>query len=237
MIRSAFPRFYTAFSSRFLISSLLLTGCLSSINAFATSASSNSNQSAKVSFGDVGGSVSGFSGNGTTGYADAMVPVFGRVDNFFYLDPQFLYHNSDNYAGALGIGKRWLKSPRTGILGAYVFADYNHSPSGHGFWFISPGVERLGDTVDVSANVYIPVGSQTYDTGTYYANQLGIYDYIYFQGNSQYDELFDTNESVGVGADAEVGFRLPFRNNPKLYLGTYYFSPKNADDYVSERHL
>lgn len=219
-----FPRFSTAFSSRFLISSVLLTGCLSSVNLSAFAA-----QNAFTSNSNYGVSVSGMSGNGTTGYADAMFPLGGRNDDFFYIDPQIMFHNNDNYAGSLGLGKRWLPSQQTGILGAYVFADYNHAPiSGHGFWFVSPGIERLGKTIDFSANLYVPVGSDRVYSGTYFANQLGIYDYVQFQGNSQFDQLFNTYESVGIGGDAEIGYRLSLPHNPKVYLGGYYFNPSQA---------
>lgn len=88
-----------------------------------------------------------------------MVPVVGQPQNFTYVDPQFYYHSNDSeYTASLGAGQRWL-TPDAGILGAYVFGDYNHSDDGHQFWFVSPGVERLGQILDFSANVYIPVST------------------------------------------------------------------------------
>lgn len=220
----SFPRIPTAFYSRFLLSSILLTGCLSSVNAAA------STQSDSISPSNFGGSISGLFSNSSIGYGDAMIPLFGRSTNFFYIDPQILFHTKDDYAGSLGFGKRWLQSDQAGILGAYVFADYSHSTYNNSFWFVSPGVERLGKTVDFSANLYIPVSNQRIYNGTFYGNQLGIYDYVHFQGNSQFDQLFNSYESVGIGGDAEVGFRLPFRNNPKIYVGGYYFSPKDSQN-------
>ncbi len=174
-------------------------------------------------------SVTGLSGDITTGYADAMVPVVGQSTQFFYLDPQGLFHNNDDYSASLGLGGRKL-TEKSGILGAYVFGDYNHAPDGHGFWFVSPGIERLGNRIDFSANLYIPVGSDQVGTGTAFGNQLGIYDYVTFAGHTEYDQLFNTFESVGVGGDAEVGYRLPVKNNTKIYLGGYHFEPKNADN-------
>ncbi len=174
-------------------------------------------------------SITGLSGDITTGFADALVPLAGQSTSFFYVDPQGLYHNGNDYSGAVGVGGRKL-TDQFGLLGAYVFGDYNHSPAGHSFWFVSPGVERLGDVVDFSANVYIPTGSNRVSTGSAFGSELDDFDSITFAGHTEYDQLFDTFESVGVGEDAQVGFRLPIKDNPKIYFGGYHFSPKDAQD-------
>ncbi len=195
--------------------------------AFANSYTDASNANAFLPY-TPGVSITGLSGDLTTGYGDAMLPLAGQSTGFFYVDPQALYHNGNDYSAALGLGGRKLTD--NGLLGAYVFGDYNHSPAGHSFWFVSPGVERLGDTVDFSANVYIPTGSQRVATGSAFGSDLDDYDSVSFVEHTEYDQLFNTYESVGVGEDVQFGFRLPVKDSPKIYLGGYHFSPKDAQD-------
>ncbi len=196
-------------------------------HAFANSYTDASNANTFLPY-TPGVSITGLSGDLTTGYGDAMLPLAGQSTGFFYVDPQALYHNGNDYSAALGLGGRKLTD--NGLLGAYVFGDYNHSPAGHSFWFVSPGVERLGDTVDFSANVYIPTGSQRVATGSAFGSDIGDYDSVSFVEHTEYDQLFNTYESVGVGEDVQFGFRLPVKDSPKIYLGGYHFSPKDAQD-------
>jgi hypothetical protein len=177
-----------------------------------------------------GVSLWGLGGNGWTAIADAMAPVFGNVETFTFIDPQFYYHSDDSeYTGSAGIGQRWL-TDRFGIVGAYVFGDYNHSLHSQSFWFVSPGIESLGVNWDFSANLYIPVSSQRKNTGTTFADNVGDFDDITFSGHQQLDELVNTFESTGIGGDAEIGYRIPFYNNTKLFLGGYYFNQKDHED-------
>ncbi len=197
-------------------------------HAFANTYADPSNANAFLPYAP-GVSITGLSGDLTTGYGDALIPLTGRNASFFYVDPQALYHNGNDYSAALGLGGREL-TDKYGLVGAYVFGDYNHSPAGHSFWFVSPGIERLGDVVDFSANVYIPTGSERVSTGNAFGSEIGDYDSVSFAGHTEYDQLFNTYESVGVGEDVQLGFRLPMRDNPKIYVGGYHFSPKDAQD-------
>lgn len=173
-----------------------------------------------------GVSMYGLVGNGWTGTGDVMAPVVGRPLNFTYVDPQIYYHSGpDDYTASVGVGQRWL-TDRAGILGAYVFGDYNHLNNGDSFWFVSPGVERLGEVIDMSLNGYIPVSNQRLNNGLVFADQLGNVDNVTFSGHTQYDELMQTFNSTGWGLDGEIGLHLPFRGS-KLYFGGYYFAPKD----------
>lgn len=211
---------------RLFFKTALLTACLSESPAVLAENNSPNGFPTMPGF-----TLMGLTGENTTGYADAMLPLLGQPTRFFYLDPQGLLHSNDDYTGSLGAGFRYLHES-AGILGAYVFGDYNHSPNGNSFWFVSPGVERLGNTVDFSANLYIPVSDQRKDLSTGIAETMGIYNYITFSQHSQFDRVLTTFESVGTGADAEIGFRIPMRNNPKVYVGGYYFDPKDAEDNI-----
>lgn len=176
-----------------------------------------------------GMTLSGLVGDISSGWADILIPAFGKPTSFFFLDPQGLFHNGNEYSGSLGAGWRSLTA-NAGILSGYLFADYNHSDAGKSFWFLSPGVQALGDVVDFSANLYFPISSQQQNTGQLFASELGIYDFVSFSGHNQIDQLVNTFESVGNGGDVELGYRLPFLNNgSKLYAGGYYFAPKNTD--------
>ena len=163
-----------------------------------------------------------------SGWVDALVPVVRTTpSSFLYLDPQGLYHNNDQYSASIGGGFRIL-TQNAGILGAYVFGDYNHSQQNNSYWFVSPGLERLGDTLDFSVNGYFPISSQRNNTTSGFASQFGDTDDIVFSGHNEIDTIVQNFESTGVGVDGEIGYRLPFlRNNTKLYLGGYYFSPKD----------
>ena len=170
-----------------------------------------------------GATVTGLAGRNIVGQFDSMVPTLGNSNGFLYLDPQFSFHQGPDYSGALGLGGRWL-SDQFGILGAYVFADYDHSPNSNHFWFVSPGVEFLGDSIDFNANAYIPVSSRQ--------KFLEESHLLSFHGHDQFDLLFKTSESVGFGADAQLAYRLPIANNPKLYVGSYYANPKDAENHI-----
>lgn len=178
-----------------------------------------------------GFTVMGLAGTNSTGYLDAMVPALGTPTTFLYVDPQILFTNN-TYTASFGTGFRHL-TDSVGILGAYIFADYNHSSNSNGFWFASPGIERLGKTVDFSANVYIPIGTQSQNVSSETGQEMGTNNFLTFSQHSQFDALFTTFEAVGTGADAEIGFRLPLYNNPKLYVGTYYFSPQDVNDNIT----
>lgn len=177
-----------------------------------------------------GVSVAGAFVDFNSGWADALVPVFRTTpSSFLYLNPQGLYHSDDQYSASIGGGFRAL-TQSDAIVGVYVFGDYNHSQQNHSYWFISPGLEWLGETLDFSVNFYFPVSSQRNDLNGGFASQFGKTDHIFFSGHTEFDTVVQNFESTGPGVDGEIGYRLPFlANNTKLYLGGYYFAPKNND--------
>src|SRR4029078_1806707 len=65
--------------------------------------------------------------------------------------------------------------------------------------------------------------------GVFFGDQVGRFDTVTFAGHTQYAELFDLNTSVDAGGDIEIGYRLPFKNNPKIYVGAYYFNARHTD--------
>ncbi len=210
------PSFHPFSRSRILKKTLFIGGCLMCGYAAAQPSITPTNP---------GVSLYGMAGNGWTGIGDMMLPIIGQPLNFTFIDPQIYFYGSHEYTLSGGLGQRWL-TPNAGILGAHVFGDYNKAPDGE-FWFVSPGIEHLGETFDFSANVYIPVGDQRSATKTTFADNVGDYSQVTFSGHTQFDELVNTFESTGWGADAQVGVRTRFRNS-KIYLGGYYFDPKDS---------
>src|ERR1700722_7228711 len=134
-----------------------------------------------------------------SGWADALVPVFRTTpSSFLYLDPQGLYHNNEQYSASVGGGFRML-TQSAGILGAYVFGDYNHSQQNNSYWFVSPGLERLGDTLDFSVNGYFPVSARRNNAGTAFASDLGDMSSVQFSGHEEMDAIIQFFESTGTG--------------------------------------
>ncbi len=168
----------------------------------------------------------GYVGNGSIGWGDALFPIYGSPNRFFLADVRGQYHTGDHYGASGGLGYRWL-TEKMGILGGYVFGDYNPGrDSSNPFWFVSPGIEWLGSTLDFSANLYVPVSSQRQNTGIEWTD-ASIFNNKFFFGHtefSQHDRLF---VSTGLGGDAELGYRIPFYYAPEIFVGGYYFSPKD----------
>jgi hypothetical protein len=183
---------------------------------------------------DAGISLYGMGGNGWTAIGDALIPMFGQANGFVFIDPQIYYHSDQNhegnYSGDIGAGYRRLVDNNIGILGAYVFGDFNRGNNDKEFWFVSPGIERLGQILDFSANAYIPVSSQRQNTGTEFADQAGDSSQITFEGHNQFDALVNTFDSVGYGGDIQVGVHIPYFRNSEVFVGGYYFSPKDNDN-------
>jgi len=156
------------------------------------------------------------SDNGNMEYeADAMIPIVGQRTQFFHLTPQVFLQNKSNYTASIGAGIRSL-TESSGIFGAYLFGDYNHSHNGNSFLFVNPGVERLGKLVDLVVNLYVPVSAQRIDINS---------------GVTQING-YNKFESVGPGGDLQIGVHPHIFTNPKIHVGGYYFSPKDTNQRV-----
>lgn len=176
---------------------------------------------------EYGASIAGLYSSKSIATFDLLLPITGQAEQFLFIDPQGLFHSSEEYSGSFGAGYRSLT--KAGILSGYIFADYNQA-QGENFWFLSPGIQRLGEAVDFAANLYIPISSQRIDTGVQFVDELGSDEFVSFQGHQQVDQLANTFVSTGTGFDAELGYRLPFfANNIRIYGGGYYFQPKDNE--------
>lgn len=174
-------------------------------------------------------SFEGFAGSSSNGKLDILLPVFGNSNGFFYTNAQGKYGNDSAWLASLGLGVRQIINDCQ-LWGAYVFADKNVSSEGKSFWYISPGIESLGNVWDFRANAYIPTSAKKKFLKRLFEDELGNFDFITFRGHQQFNHQVELFETVGTGIDAEVGRALPATSNLRLYVGGYYFQPKQEDD-------
>jgi hypothetical protein len=155
---------------------------------------------------------------------DVMLPLFAGLSQNFYTNAQTEYDNDQNWFGGLGLGYRQVYEQRR-ILGAYVFGDYNSFNNGSDnqrgtFWIVNTGVESLGNLWDFRLNAYVPVSTQTQTVASDTS--------YFFAGHQEFSQLSNTFNYDGPGVDAEIGrINVPYIKDLRLYVGGYYFSPKD----------
>jgi hypothetical protein len=169
-------------------------------------------------------SFSGTSGTNTFGEADAMVPLYGNIDQIVYGDATVKYGDDHAWLAGLGLGGRKIIDNR--ILGTYLFIDYNKSSNSNYYTVLSPGFEYITNIWDGHLNGYLPIGQKKYLISTLPANQYGINGSTFFRGHIEYDSLYDLLEDVGPGVDIEVGHTFPSLKRVRVFGGAYYFTPK-----------
>jgi hypothetical protein len=168
----------------------------------------------------------GLFGDDTTLSGDGMAAVWGNQNHILFVDAQAKTAFNTDWFGGIGAGFRNIINDQQ-ILGGYVFVDRSVSPYNNEFWFISPGLETLGSVFDFHINGYFPTSNKKQYGITDWADNFGIYNYVWFQGHNQYDILMQQDEEVGWGADAELGTAIPGTRNTRFYVGGYHF---NFDD-------
>jgi hypothetical protein len=189
--------------------------------------------------------IAGYGGS-TTDYAnlvatgDLLIPAYLSNENALVvygrarLDP-FVENSWEEatWSGSGGLLYRQIVAD-TAVLGAYVLGDYNQAPSGHKYWAVGPGIESLGRNWDFHLNGYIPVGDKSWTTEGWAAQDFHNGNYISFQDstNNVFDHRLAYYEEVGIGGDAEVGYKLFKIHNVlvKGYLQGYYYGMENNDD-------
>jgi hypothetical protein len=189
--------------------------------------------------------IAGYGGS-TTNYAnliatgDLLIPAYLSNENALVvygrarLDP-FTEESWEQatWSGSGGLLYRQIVKD-TAVLGAYVLGDYNKAPSGHDYWSVGPGIESLGRNWDFHLNGYIPVGEKTWSTEGWAAQDFHNQNYISFQEgtNNIFDHRLAYYEEVGIGGDAEVGYKLFKLHNVlvKGYLQGYYYGMEHNDD-------
>lgn len=177
-------------------------------------------------------SIWGSSGTNTFGEGDAMIPIWGNLDQTFYGDISAKYGDDRAWFVSGGLGGRKIILNNT-ILGAYLFTDYNKTPDANYFTVLSPGVELMTNTWDGHLNGYVPVGKKSKSMGIFPGSQLGMPNTSFFRGHTQYDYLFNSLENVGSGMDLEIGHTFntfSYLKRTRAFAAGYYFAPKDAQN-------
>jgi len=159
---------------------------------------------------------------------DVMFPIYGNAANFFFFDALAGCGTDDAWLKSGGFGFRSLVHAI--LWGAYIFADYNESQNNKSFWVVNPGVEFYNNDWDAHLNGYIPKYQRDKTLmHNILGMDLGTTRFVSFDHHSQFDALFDRKESIGKGADFEVGYGLPTTNHARVFAGYYYYDPKYTD--------
>ncbi|GAG97459.1 unnamed protein product, partial [marine sediment metagenome] len=109
--------------------------------------------------------------------------------------------------------------------------DYSNTSLGHKVTEVSPGIEGLTQNWDFRINGYIPFGTKDW-MHSYWASDLGDYNYVNPVGHIVYDAKYVFHSQVGYGGDAEVGRKLItiFHMPLKAFVNGYYYNmPRKKD--------
>lgn len=179
---------------------------------------------------------------------------FGSFNGFFplrqtpgkdlmFLQGAFLVDNDGNPGGNVLLGYRRYDPTANRIFGGYLGYD-NRNTGNNIFSQIGIGLEALGETWDVRANGYIPVGKnrqtirkQIFDTGLQ-VSDLTFQDHFLQVSGSQQQKILRDLEAALAGFDVESGGRLlRFANGGDLrgYAGLYYYDVPSGPNYLGFR--
>lgn len=158
----------------------------------------------------------------TLGQADLFVPIMQDNDSLAFFNLRGQLDNKSNDEFNIGFGFRQLCS--NWILGGYAYFDRRSTSNNNTFTQGSVGFEALSNTWDFRANGYIP------EPDTKRIKSL--------------DTVAVLDSSIGVrlgqeralpGFDAEVGYKLPFLGDARIYAGGYHFDAKGFDNISGPR--
>lgn len=164
----------------------------------------------------------GFTGDNTLGIAQSIFPLLQKNAQNFYTIGEIYDAEGGNLIAGAGFGYRTLSNNNSRILGGYFIGDYNKN-SNRNFWVLNPGIESLGELWDFRVNGYVPLGDRTKKIGEDFYSNIGNYDYVRFQGHSEYDARYEEIDQSGYGADFEIGRAIPKIYDLKIYAGGYLF--------------
>lgn len=207
-----------------ILSALLLTSALSNAS-FASNGDENIWQQPHPLKPNV--TFWGLGGNQIIGNLQGLIPIGATNPNsIFYgaAEAAGSFKKSNGYAAGVAAGYRKVLN-NSFILGGYFFADYNRSPYGHYFWVVNPGLEALGNIWDFRANAYFPTTRNHWLGREDFAENIGITKFEKALGHIRFDHLFQTDEEVSPGLDAEIGRLIPItkHSNLRAYIGGYHY--------------
>jgi hypothetical protein len=165
----------------------------------------------------------GYGGSHTIGQGQGLMPLMSsnQSKNLYVLAEGKETANTAAHYFGVGGGYRQVVNNR--IFGGYFIVDDNFTDhlGDKNFFVLNPGFETLGDRWDFRVNGYFPVGSKSWDTGDSYNN-------THFSGHDAFADLYENDASIGNGADAEIGAKVPKFDALKVFVGGYYFNEENT---------
>ena len=163
---------------------------------------------------------------------DAMQPLIGTQEKFFYGDFATDYATDATYLMSPGIGYRGIVNNQ--IFGAYAFADYEKTSLGQNFWVLSPGVEWMSAHWDAHVNGYFPTQTEQQTGNVDWADNFGVYQYedLIDGTNIENDAKLAPYAVIGNGVDTEIGYSFEQEDHlrSRVYVGTYYYQPHESYD-------
>jgi len=160
-------------------------------------------------------------------------PIAQESDRVLYGDIRLMGDNDENREGNLGIGYRQIKG--NAVLGGHAWIDRRRTQNNSTFHQMTFGVERLGHSVDVRANLYVPL-NESRNITTPNIGQTS----PYLAGSGIF---YDTNglitETPQYGVDGELGYRLPVLQKHadaiRIYGGGYHFFRNDTENVTGFR--
>lgn len=107
-----------------------------------------------------------------------LIPFSQTGDSLLYGDFRFTHSTADTNEFNIMLGKRFLKSDGSWILGGYLAYDRRRSQTGRNYNQIGVGFEALSDKYDFRANYYHPTTDKNYlgyGAGSYSGNNLTVH--------------------------------------------------------------
>ncbi len=157
------------------------------------------------------------------GETELFWPLFQNDTSMVFTDIRGFIDDDNNKEGNFALGYRSMIGGGW-ILGAFGSFDVRGTENKNTFYQGTLGLEALTEDLDLRANLYIPEG------GKQAAPVVGA---AVFSGATV--SVRPGFERALWGFDAEVGYRLPFDIETRVYVGGFYFDAKDAKTVAGPR--
>jgi hypothetical protein len=172
---------------------------------------------------------------------EAFVPLSQSVgDNVTFLEGRLLLSTENSLtSGNIILGHRFLSSKSNRLYGASIAYDTRDTGKST-FHQVGVGVEILGESWDIRANAYIPVGETRQLTEERVVNTATSFSEPFFQGNflaqtrNQQQQINRRWEAAMTGFDLEAGVKisqLGEARDLRGYAGVYYYDAAGSSGF------
>ena len=168
-----------------------------------------------------------YSNNRTVGRAELFLPFYQTNKSLVFTDIRYWLDNNSTNEGNLGLGYRQIFDDEY-ILGIYEFYDRRKSQYGNSFAQFTTGAELLTVNYDFRANLYSPTGTTEKPIGS--GGSSASTGYFLNGHNVVYvKETNVSSEYALKGYDIEIGRKLPFFDDFRVFIAGYKFNNHNID--------